>query len=141
MCACMQACVCACVCASHCLSQYVSVSLCVALSTPPPSPSLCLSVSLCPAHSFERVHVQLSFDKRETGLTPEWRHQSVQKESAHFPPFADELLRGFFQFYSQMSLSSLVIQIRPGTVTPLSDFLLAKLSSPVLKDFKVVCCG
>ncbi|KAK7092447.1 uncharacterized protein [Littorina saxatilis] len=50
---------------------------------------------------------------------------------------ADELLRGFFQFYSQLSLSSSVILTRPGKVLPLNDFLMDKISKPDLADFKV----
>ena len=128
-------CVCACMCVSHYLSKYVSVSLCVNLSTPPPSLSLSCSVQHTVLREF--MHSCLSTRGKLASLP-----SGVIKvyKGTHFS-IADELLRGFFQFYSQISLSSSVIQIRPGTVTPLSDFLLAKLSSPVLKDFKVVCCG
>ncbi|XP_076456171.1 LOW QUALITY PROTEIN: uncharacterized protein LOC143290532 [Babylonia areolata] len=50
---------------------------------------------------------------------------------------ADELLHQFFQFYSQVSLSTSVISTRSGTVVPLNDFLLEKDNSPQLNDFKV----
>jgi hypothetical protein len=51
--------------------------------------------------------------------------------------FADELLAGFFQFFSQISLASSIILVRTGNVLSLNDFLQEKMNSAVLSDFKV----
>ena len=51
---------------------------------------------------------------------------------------AEDLLRGFFQFFAGLSLDSSVISTRTGTVVPLKNFLLKKLSCPRLDNFKVL---
>jgi hypothetical protein len=50
---------------------------------------------------------------------------------------ADELLVGFFQFFTQISLASSIILVRTGNVLSLNDFLQEKMNSAVLSDFKV----
>ncbi|KAK7488187.1 hypothetical protein BaRGS_00020629, partial [Batillaria attramentaria] len=50
---------------------------------------------------------------------------------------ADELLQGFFQFFSEIDLSSCVLLMRSATTLPLHQLLANREHDPILKDFKV----